>query len=1159
MAGNLLGKSVDLNVAEQIKFKQQVFGAGYNDNSLQKTPKVNQYLNNRNAWIKLASGVSLGVPKPLEETIKNKESEEEAKKKLKGILKDEGFFGKLSESEIQSLMDDNLAKNFILFNGTQKLNKSAVFDEETSSQTTSAVYDKRSGVRQNNSNILKNFTNLYGGIGGSSKGLQPMPGIIDISVNCVNRGSIRKATVKIKAFNKLQFNILELLYLRLGYLMMLEWGWDKYIHNITNNEVDIRNVEGTIIDTYWFNGKNYNTGQIYNLIEDNRVRYKNNYDGFLGKVSNFEWQLNKDGTYDITLKLITIGSIIESLNMNQPIIGKTQNQLTKLLKVVRETTRENTASDDDIIADDKDFYEGDDVITSLGSDKFSYYLLSTIAAFPTNNKNYVYLPNLFKSLSVDNNSYKSKIPNNRRCYVRFGTLIEKMDKVCNFISKNGNNAIEKILLFDTDTRNNKCAYIKNLIPLKGDKVIFTFEFTKEFQNNNTLNIQSKFSKNLKTFADSYDLERNITYGRLMNIYFNVYYVAEAFKSHMNSKGEVPVFKFLETLCGAINESTGNITAIEPVIKDDRTVYFIDQNPIIGQDLVESSLQSNKNSEFQIYGFNSNGQSNFVTDFNFKTKITPDLSAQISIGATANGSDTKNIDAFPLRNWNKGLINKFEANLTSDGSNLNDSNVDEDTLYEKDAKKTFAEQIRNGGFSTSYSNEGGGWRSNGPNRGYTFKYENIVVRGIGGFGANRVNWSDDREDNASNDRLLSEGYQKWKEAKTKAYLIASKQTGQDIVSETYAASRNYLNYMVNAFGGSTGLTTLTRASIVQKYQAGGFLKKEQNIVETKELTISVRDSLWFELDENNDFQNRGKSAFKLYQQRLSQIKYEAAGEVSSTNGFIPLDLGLTFDGLSGIKIYNRIEVNTNFLPSSYPKALKFIATKVDHSVSGNMWETKINTLSVPVSNIIEKELVVAGNSEPATESEKPLEPEPIIKSTKPFKIIDNRTVKGVPVDPLSYGKEIDIFTFVSYFNSNAQPIFQNFILKLSSEYLGYTMTLNGVFRSFARSYELKYGVGGNENNASPGKSLHNYALAFDANITDPNGRTFKKKEREPWVKSGIPELAKKSGLVWGGSFSNYVDSVHFGYEVPREKLYANAYEKNKPVLEEYWKTKDTKLA
>ena len=44
-----------------------------------------------------------------------------------------------------------------------------------------------------------------------------MPGIMSAEVKTLNRGSIKESTVRIKAFNRTQFQIIDVLYLRLGY------------------------------------------------------------------------------------------------------------------------------------------------------------------------------------------------------------------------------------------------------------------------------------------------------------------------------------------------------------------------------------------------------------------------------------------------------------------------------------------------------------------------------------------------------------------------------------------------------------------------------------------------------------------------------------------------------------------------------------------------------------------------------------------------------------------------------------------------------------------------------------------------------------------------------------------------------------------------------
>jgi putative chitinase len=66
----------------------------------------------------------------------------------------------------------------------------------------------------------------------------------------------------------------------------------------------------------------------------------------------------------------------------------------------------------------------------------------------------------------------------------------------------------------------------------------------------------------------------------------------------------------------------------------------------------------------------------------------------------------------------------------------------------------------------------------------------------------------------------------------------------------------------------------------------------------------------------------------------------------TIGFIPFKLNLTLDGISGIKIYNKLEVNTEFLPKVYGKTVDLIVTGVSHNLSGNDWTTQIETTVIP---------------------------------------------------------------------------------------------------------------------------------------------------------------------------------------------------------------------
>ena len=110
-------------------------------------------------------------------------------------------------------------------------------------------------------------------MGSNERGLQPVPGIIGVDVDTINRGSIKKATVTLKAFNKFQFGIIEILYLRLGYTMMLEYGWDKLLRSDQNGNLVIEDVGSTIIENEWFKNKSYSQREMSDIIKDYTERY----------------------------------------------------------------------------------------------------------------------------------------------------------------------------------------------------------------------------------------------------------------------------------------------------------------------------------------------------------------------------------------------------------------------------------------------------------------------------------------------------------------------------------------------------------------------------------------------------------------------------------------------------------------------------------------------------------------------------------------------------------------------------------------------------------------------------------------------------------------------------------------------------------------------
>ena len=84
------------------------------------------------------------------------------------------------------------------------------------------------------SNQLKG---AYGWGGTTERGFIPMPGITGASVKYENNGALTKTEIQIKCYSKTQLALVDALYMRPGYTVLLEFGWSAYLK--TNNGDDL--------------------------------------------------------------------------------------------------------------------------------------------------------------------------------------------------------------------------------------------------------------------------------------------------------------------------------------------------------------------------------------------------------------------------------------------------------------------------------------------------------------------------------------------------------------------------------------------------------------------------------------------------------------------------------------------------------------------------------------------------------------------------------------------------------------------------------------------------------------------------------------------------------------------------------------------------------
>ncbi len=151
------------------------------DAMISRTPQALQYLNSRNAWVRMVSSVD--------------------------VNNDKGA----------------LARKYVLQGGT--LN-------DTSKIGTAFTGSLKSGVGAGFSNAYSNFSQ-----NGTRYrlGIRPMPGITSVEIKSLSAyGSLREATVNFQCWDIQQLEDLEVLYMRPGYTVLVEWGWVPYIDNKGN-------------------------------------------------------------------------------------------------------------------------------------------------------------------------------------------------------------------------------------------------------------------------------------------------------------------------------------------------------------------------------------------------------------------------------------------------------------------------------------------------------------------------------------------------------------------------------------------------------------------------------------------------------------------------------------------------------------------------------------------------------------------------------------------------------------------------------------------------------------------------------------------------------------------------------------------------------------
>jgi hypothetical protein len=638
--GNITGSPFRTWVTEQINARQKALGQYSNID-----PKNLLYYTTKTPWIRLASSVDLNNGKVLNDLISM------------------GF----SKNDISG---DNLAKKCILQGG--------VIDQNA---------NLKYGLSQDNI-----FNGAYGWGGKSitdkgNRGFAPLPGILNAKFTYYSHGTYGKAEVQIQCFSRQQMALIDTLYLRPGYTLLLEFGWSVYIDNNGNLKKFDNFTSSPLSYVLKPEGEDRTHFDVYKRIKKEKKKHYGNYEAIYGKIHHFKWSFQGDGSYICTVAITGMGDIIESLKINTvfpPKLLPLLNTDPKLGSVI--TDFEGNIQTEAINKVNQTRIAENEIIVSNANKSELVNTLNDIYETYKNSgglvrQNYIIqIPdskNSFKPVDVTIYDAIFAITQAKKDgsnagiyshYITFGTLLAIIYSKLLLYDKKNNNQIP-IFKFDMNFSDlNKDENYILRIPggFSGDPSKCLVGLDESFLYPNITVPQSTWSGFLSRGA-KWIVDDNPKIGRLANVYVSVGHILDVLNNLPKEKdGSVTLLSFLKEIINTIQSCLGNINSI--VIKEDPhegTIRFIENapQPIFNIPKVDENGDPLSLVRFNLYGVKPGGEGSFVRNLSLEAEISNNLATMIVAGAQIN-SNQLTVNATAFGQYNDGLKDRVLTERTN---------------------------------------------------------------------------------------------------------------------------------------------------------------------------------------------------------------------------------------------------------------------------------------------------------------------------------------------------------------------------------------------------------------------------------------------------------------------------------------------------------------
>lgn len=814
---NLTGSPLDQYVQDQIKIRQQFLGHSPELKALEPYRVIHNH--NKNAWVRLASSVDL--------TESNVINELSSYNIPRGPL---------------------MAQQLVLIGGITSTYGDVEFPRG------GVVPDKKS-----NEALFQASKYSYG-LGSTDYGLSPIPGLGSVSIQHMNRGAIRKFQIKIEAQNKDQFAIIEALYLRLGYYMLLEWGHTHYAADKDTYVTQPLFNTPAFLDFFESGKKDLD---VEDKIGDHRRDTGGNYDGALFKVDNFSWSINSDGSYSITLSGVSKGGLIDSLTIGSPReLGKEENQSPFIdYFIINPSPEEKT-----------------NILKKLGVHTISEGDLAK-----------VYKETIGRRLSKGD--------------------FDKLQKAGAIQLKDPNSVTTPDVLNPSDTFD----------ATDDDVAITILNQNKSVINKELFNI----TRNLK--SKEWVSKKDAKYKKYK-------LRPELLSSEgMQDLGEALAIKF-SNASNADNAAEYNyitLGALLSIIKE-KVLNSNNNIPVPISDGYKDNymfthwFQHSTDPRVCLIPFDTENNLDQST-FNIDTSTLNTI-----LSTTFREVDGDETPSSPFKGYLMAIhVNIEFISKTLEAAKSNRGGINLYTFLEK---LMFGIQDATGNinrFTVTYD------ETNGINI-----KDDTIIPGI----------NDQDNDDDVKLRLYGTKLDTGEGSFLRNISAQSKITGKMATQIAIGSTASG-----NSINSSTSLLARWNNGLVDRLQASE--KSTQNTTEAEpntlleEINKQYVTQLKFLKDSYEGFQYLGNPSYTSAQTTLKNLlDYDLAVKTINGNiagkGFIPIDVSLEMDGMSGILLYQKIKTTEEILPASYVNKVDFIVMALDHTITGNEWTTTINTLSVP---------------------------------------------------------------------------------------------------------------------------------------------------------------------------------------------------------------------